>query len=239
LVSSTVYQFTRTNANLLTLAGIATAVAITSFTDVGGKITVTKAAHGLVNNACIIYARTSGDIVGLTNGTRYYVANKTTDTFELEASVGGGSIAYTSASTAVAPTFTFIGSSTFTGTLNNSVDTTNTIVIGTDANATKAHQVVLGNSSVVETVLRGNVLAPSLEVDQLTIGVTGVGGLEINSTSISFGIGSAEAFRTAAKVPASDPTGITGADGITNMVSLTAAEYAAITPNSTTLYIVT
>lgn len=38
---------------------------------------------------------------------------------------------------------------------------------------------------------------------------------------------------------ASNITGITGADAITNIVSLTAAEYAAITPNSTTLYIVT
>ena len=38
----------------------------------------------------------------------------------------------------------------------------------------------------------------------------------------------------------SDPTGITGADQITNMVSLTQAEYDAIgTPSATTLYIIT
>ncbi len=36
----------------------------------------------------------------------------------------------------------------------------------------------------------------------------------------------------------SDTTGITGADAITNIVSLTAAEYAAITPSSTTLYVI-
>lgn len=37
----------------------------------------------------------------------------------------------------------------------------------------------------------------------------------------------------------SDPTGITGADQITNMVSLTTAEYGAITPDASTLYVIT
>ena len=38
----------------------------------------------------------------------------------------------------------------------------------------------------------------------------------------------------------SDPTGVTGADAITNCMSLTTAEYAAIgTPNATTLYYIT
>jgi hypothetical protein len=48
------------------------------------------------------------------------------------------------------------------------------------------------------------------------------------------------AFRTSLKVPASDPTGITGADAITNIVSLTQAEYDAIgSPSATTYYIIT
>lgn len=37
----------------------------------------------------------------------------------------------------------------------------------------------------------------------------------------------------------SDNTGITGSDRITNIVSLTSAEYAALTPDASTLYIVT
>lgn len=38
----------------------------------------------------------------------------------------------------------------------------------------------------------------------------------------------------------SDPTGVTGADQITNMMSLTQAEYDAIgTPNASTLYVIT
>ena len=36
----------------------------------------------------------------------------------------------------------------------------------------------------------------------------------------------------------SDVTGVTGADVITNMMSLTTAEYAAITPDAATLYII-
>jgi hypothetical protein len=38
---------------------------------------------------------------------------------------------------------------------------------------------------------------------------------------------------------ASDTTGITGADAISNAVSLTQAEYDAITPDSSTLYVIT
>lgn len=42
-----------------------------------------------------------------------------------------------------------------------------------------------------------------------------------------------------ANVVRSDVTGITGADAITNAVSLTQAEYDAITPNASTLYVIT
>ena len=41
----------------------------------------------------------------------------------------------------------------------------------------------------------------------------------------------------AAYVP-SDPTGVTGADAITNMMSLTQAEYDAITLNASTFYVI-
>lgn len=37
----------------------------------------------------------------------------------------------------------------------------------------------------------------------------------------------------------SDPTGVTGADQVTNLMSLTQAEYDAITPNSSTTYLIT
>jgi hypothetical protein len=41
----------------------------------------------------------------------------------------------------------------------------------------------------------------------------------------------------AAFVP-SNPTGVTGADAITNVISLTQAEYDAITPDASTLYVI-
>jgi len=37
----------------------------------------------------------------------------------------------------------------------------------------------------------------------------------------------------------SDPTGVTGADAITNIISLTQAEYDAITPDASTFYVIT
>lgn len=37
----------------------------------------------------------------------------------------------------------------------------------------------------------------------------------------------------------SDVTGVTGADAITNVISLTQAEYDAITPDAATLYVIT
>lgn len=50
----------------------------------------------------------------------------------------------------------------------------------------------------------------------------------------------ASGARANLKVPASDPTGITGADAISNIVSLPQTEYDAIgTPDPTTLYVIT
>ena len=37
----------------------------------------------------------------------------------------------------------------------------------------------------------------------------------------------------------SDVTGVSGADAITNVISLTQAEYDAITPDAATLYVIT
>lgn len=46
--------------------------------------------------------------------------------------------------------------------------------------------------------------------------------------------------RATLSVPATDPTGVTGADQITNIMSLTQAEFDAIvTPDASTLYVIT
>lgn len=53
---------------------------------------VTSAGHGLTNGQAVVFSTTGALPTGITAGTRYFVANKTDDTFEFEATVGGGSI---------------------------------------------------------------------------------------------------------------------------------------------------
>lgn len=66
------------------------------------------------------------------------------------------------------------------------------------------------------------------------VGITGT----LNSQNISL-IGTAVQPSDISDMVESDTTGITGADQITNIVSLTQAEYDAITPNASTLYVIT
>ena len=71
-----------------------------------------------------------------------------------------------------------------------------------------------------------------------TTAATGGGGGAVDSVNGQTGVVVLDASDVGA-VP-SDPTGVTGADSITNMMSLTQAEYDAIgTPNASTLYIIT
>jgi hypothetical protein len=61
-------------------------------------------------------------------------------------------------------------------------------------------------------------------------------------TTLGLAIGTnVQAYRAALlSSPASDPTGVTGADVVTNIISLTQAEYDAIvSPSATTLYVIT
>jgi len=72
----------------------------------------------------------------------------------------------------------------FTGTLNNSTDTSNSIAIGVDTNPTKANQVVLGPTSITETVLRGTVTGPIYIVT--TARTTATGDITLTSASASY-----------------------------------------------------
>lgn len=53
---------------------------------------VTLAGHGYTNAEKVIFNSTGTLPTGLVDGTTYYVRDKTTDTFKVEASVGGGAI---------------------------------------------------------------------------------------------------------------------------------------------------
>lgn len=59
-----------------------------------------------------------------------------------------------------------------------------------------------------------------------------------NATTYTFGTSAASAFRTAGSIVGSVTTGVTGADAITNIMSLSQAEYDAITPAASTLYVI-
>ena len=63
-------------------------------------------------------------------------------------------------------------------------------------------------------------------------------GITAANTALQSGDNVSDLTNDAAYVP-SDPTGVTGADAITNMMSLTQAEYNAITPNASTFYLIT
>jgi len=58
---------------------------------------VTLAGHGYTNAEKVIFNSTGTLPTGLVDGTTYYVRDKTTDTFKVEASVGGGAIDLTGA----------------------------------------------------------------------------------------------------------------------------------------------
>lgn len=70
---------------------------------------------------------------------------------------------------------------------------------------------------------------------------------DVSSVAGLTGVIAASGLRTALNVADgseantidSDPTGVTGADQVTNVMSLTTAEYGAITPNASTVYLIT
>lgn len=93
--------------------GVTTTFIINTATDVSnvaGKLTITKVAHGFLNGRLITYQSAGGgDIIGgLTIGSTYHVFNKTADTFELAVDSGGPSIAFVSTGTGANHTFTVI-----------------------------------------------------------------------------------------------------------------------------------
>jgi len=171
LVTTSRYQFSITSSTIMTYAtDAAKAITVgiggtpitidtaTAVSNVGGKLTITSATHGFSNGYNLYYLNGGGtSIGGLTTATHYFVTNQSANTFELEATYGGGSINYESAGIGAAHTFTFCGSQDFAGKLTNSVNIIDSISIGNRVNATKAHQVILGSSTITETALRGHI----------------------------------------------------------------------------------
>ena len=128
--------------------------------------TITYVAHGfgtVGGKVNIRYLLTGGTApVGLVTNTIYQFTVTSADVLTL------AGIAFPAAA--------------FTGTLNNSVNTGNSIAIGVDANPTKANQTVVGPSSITETLLRGNVITTQAAVPTLSACGTGTPAMEAGST---------------------------------------------------------
>jgi hypothetical protein len=93
----------------------------------------------------------------------------------------------------------------------------------------------MGSASFSQLATTGMVADGSIEFN----GADAIDSLAFNMVYYSYGTGAASAHRTAMQVPGSVTTGVTGADAIGNIISLTAAEYAAIgTKDAATLYVI-
>ena len=110
---------------------------------------VTWTAHGLRNNHPVKFTTTGGLPTGLVAGTTYYIVNKTADTFEVAATPGGASIAFTVATTGVstgicAPHGDGDGATTF-----NKPDVRGRTPVGRDdMGGTAANRVTLAESGI-------------------------------------------------------------------------------------------
>ena len=80
------------------------------------------------------------------------------------------------------------------------------------------------------------------DFDQLSLLIDGedTGAITANTAKISYSTAASDAVALNTAKPSSIVSGVSGADAITNIISLTTAEYGAIgSPDSATLYIIT
>jgi len=96
--------------------------------------------------------------------------------------------------------------------------------------------------AAVEKVVNSNLAAS--DVADFDTEVSNNSSVTANTAKISFDSTSSTKLGTIAEGAEvntidSDPSGVTGADQVTNVISLTTAEYGAITPDTSTLYIIT
>lgn len=119
------------------------------------------------------------------------------------------------------------------------------IEAGATNNSTDAVLVARANhtgTQLMSTISDAGNLATLDTVDTAQIdnnAITTVKILDANVTTAKIDDAAVTAAKLAETYVESDPTGVTGADVVTNMMSLTQAEYNAITPNASTFYIIT
>jgi hypothetical protein len=148
---------------------------------------------------------------------------------------GGASLA--------ALTLSGTGGSPFTSTLTGGVNFANRTLVLPDVSGTLVTAGTLANSATItaSTAVAVNTIVLRDGAGQINISnanVTGTTAYE-STAAWTYAGSSASAHRTAMQAPGSVTTGVTGADAISNIISLTAAEYAAIgTKDAATLYMI-
>lgn len=103
-----------------------------------------------------------------------------------------------------------------------------------------------GGSGVVEVIVPGGGIAvdntdpanPVVSIDPGS-GLSDIGALANGDKFIVFDASDGDAAGTVSGLVQSRTSGVTGADPIINIISLTTAEFGAITPDSSTVYLIT
>ena len=214
-----------TRANFTNLAGTLETASQTNITSVGtlGSLSVT----GNITAGNVI-ATIVGDVTGNVSGSAATATSATTATT-------AGTV-----TTAAQPNITSVGTLTsVTVTGNVDAGNVNATLIGDVTGNVSGSAATATTAGTVTTAAQPNITS----VGTLTsVTVTGnVAGGNLTTAGQVVATGNVTGANFIGDVPGyveSDTTGITGADQVTNMVSLTQAEYDAITPNASTVYII-
>ena len=214
-----------TRANFTNLAGTLETASQTNITSVGtlGSLSVT----GNITAGNVI-ATIVGDVTGNVSGSAATATSATTATT-------AGTV-----TTAAQPNITSVGTLTsVTVTGNVDAGNVNATLIGDVTGNISGSAATATTAGTVTTAAQPNITS----VGTLTsVTVTGnVAGGNLTTAGQVVATGNVTGANFIGDVPGyveSDTTGITGADQVTNMVSLTQAEYDAITPNASTVYII-
>jgi len=236
-------------ANLSVTTNAASGDGSLSYDNSTGVFTFTPADAGLADygdaNVATFLGSNFGSNVIVTTG------NITANNFigEVTGNVSGSAATATSATTATTagtvttaaqPNITSVGTlSSVTVTGNVDAGNVNATLIGDVTGNVSGSAATATTAGTVTTAAQPNITS----VGTLTsVTVTGnVAGGNLTTAGQVVATGNVTGANFIGDVPGyveSDTTGITGADQVTNMVSLTQAEYDAITPNASTVYII-
>ena len=210
--------------------------------DVTDEANVSATASVIANSAKVTNATHSGDATGSTALTLATVNSNVGSFTNADVTVNAkGLITAASNGSSSAPEGTAVLSTGETGAVK---------FLREDGDGTSSWQVPSGSGDMTAAVYDAASIAEQL------VGLTATQTLtnktltspKINedvavtatATELNYVDGVTSAIQTQIDAkPDSDPSGVTGADAVTNMMSLTQAEYDAITPNASTFYIIT